>query len=286
MVRTVLCTLLGVMPTFAADNTANYAKDIADFRAARERSISGPDGWSTVVGLAWLKEGLNRVGSDPDSEVALPASVPARVGTIIVKGKQAEFRPSPGVKIPAQTLKDDTTILNIGTVKFFLIERAGKFAIRVKDSDAPTRKEFTHLSWYPPDPAWRIEGKFVPWDKPQMIKFDTVIDGVAEEDQSPGYVTFTKDGQEYRLDTVVDEGELFLIFRDQTSGKTTYPAARFLYADAPKNPATPAPVVLDFNKAINPPCVFTAYATCPLPPPQNRLTLAIAAGELMYNNHR
>ena len=286
MARILLCSLLGVMSLFGADTATNYAKEIADFRAARERSISGPDGWSTVVGLAWLKEGLNRVGSDPDSEVALPAWVPARVGTIIVKAKQAEFRPSPGVKIPAQALKEDTTILTIGSVKFFLIERAGKFAVRVKDADAPTRKEFTHLSWYPPDPAWRIEGKFVPWDKPRTIKFDTVIEGVAEEDQSPGYVTFTKDAHEYRLDAVVDEGELFLIFRDQTSGKTTYPAARFLYAEAPKKLTAPAPVVLDFNKAINPPCVFTAYATCPLPPPQNRLTLAIPAGELMYNNHR
>jgi len=271
-----------LMPASGAD----YAKDIADFRAARERSISGPDGWSTLVGLAWLKEGLNRVGSDPDSEVALPASVPARVGTIILKGAHADFRPSPGIKIPAQELKEDTSILTIGTVKFLLIQRANKFAIRIKDSDAPARKEFTHLSWYPVDPSWRIEAKFTPWDKPRTLKFDTVIDGVSEEDQSPGYVSFSKDGHEYRLDSVVDEGELFLIFRDQTSGKTTYPAARFLYAELPTNLKASLTVVLDFNKAINPPCVFTAYATCPLPPPQNRLTLSITAGELMYNNHR
>jgi uncharacterized protein (DUF1684 family) len=283
MKRTLLFSALAAtVPLLAAD----YAKEIADFRAARERSISSPDGWSTLVGLAWLKEGLNRVGSDPDAEVALPASVPARVGTIILKGKQAEFRPAPGVKIPAQELKEDTTILSIATVKFFLIQRADKFAIRVRDSDAPTRKGFTHLSWYPPDPVWRIEAKFVPWDKPHRMKFDTVIDGVAEDDESPGYVTFTKDGHEYKLDAIVDDGELFLIFRDQTSGKTTYPAARFLYAEMPKNAKAPASVVLDFNKAINPPCVFTAYATCPLPPPQNRLTLAVTAGELMYNNHR
>jgi uncharacterized protein (DUF1684 family) len=281
--RYALLPLLAMsLPLLAAD----YAKEIADFRAARERSISSPDGWSTVVGLSWLKQGLNRVGSDPDSEVPLPASVPARVGTIILKGKQAEFRPSPGVKIPAQDLKEDTTILSVGTVKFFLIQRDGRFGVRVKDSDAPARKEFTHLSWYPPDPAWRIEAKYVPWDKPHTIKFNTVIDGVNEDDESPGYISFMKDGHEYKLDAVIDEGELFLIFRDQTSGKSTYPAARFLYADAPKNLKAPASVVLDFNKAINPPCVFTAYATCPLPPPQNRLTLAIPAGELMYNNHR
>ncbi|HEY7334608.1 MAG TPA: DUF1684 domain-containing protein [Bryobacteraceae bacterium] len=270
------------MPILAAD----YAQEIADFRAARERSIAGADGWSTLVGLSWLKEGLNRVGADPDSEITLPSSVPARVGTIILKSGHADFRPAPGVRIPAQEMKEDSTVLTIGTVKFFLIRRDNKFGIRVKDRDAPTREKFTHLSWYPVDPSWRIEAKYTPWDKPRQLKFDTVIDGVREEDSSPGSVAFTKDGREYRLDVVIDEGELFLIFRDQTSGKSTYAAARFLYAEAPKNLKTPSTVVLDFNKAINPPCVFTAYATCPLPPPQNRLTLAITAGELMYNNHR
>src|SRR5262249_18626101 len=107
-----------------------------------------------------------------------------------------------------------------------------------------------------------------------------------EEDDSPGYVTFSHNGREFRLEPVLDEGELFFIFKDETSGKTTYPATRFLYAAAPKNLKAPATVVLDFNKAINPPCVFTAFATCPLPPPQNRLALAVTAGELMYNNHR
>ena len=281
--RTFFILLFGVMtiPLHAAD----YASEVADFRAARERSISSAEGWSTVVGLAWLKEGLNRVGSDPDSEVALPSSVPARVGTIILKGKNAEFRPAPGIKIPAQELKEDTTILSVGTVKFFLIGRDNRFAIRVKDSDAPARKEFTHLSWFPVDPAWRVEARYTPWDKPRTIKFDTVIDGVKEEDQSPGYVAFNKDGHEYRLDAVIDDGELFLIFRDQTSGKTTYPSARFLYAEPPKNLKAPATVALDFNRAINPPCVFTAYATCPLPPPQNRLAVAVTAGELMYTAH-
>src|SRR6516225_5547639 len=212
-----------VMPIFAAD----YAREIADFRAARERSISSPDGWISLAGLSWLKEGLNRVGSDPASEVPLPPTVPARVGTIILKGGHADFRPAPGVKIQAQEMKEDSTILAIGTVKF-----------------------------------------------------DTVIDGLQEEDSSPGYMTFAKDGREYRLDAVVDEDQLFLIFRDQTSGKSTYAAARFLYAELPKDLKATSAVVLDFNKAINPPCVFTPYATCPLPPPQNRLSLAVTAGEL------
>lgn len=274
--------LMAAFPAIAAD----YAGQIADFRAERERSIAGPDGWATLIGLDWLKPGLNRVGSDPESEVPLPSSVPARVGTIILKDGRADFRPAPGVKIPAQEMKEDATVLTIGTVKFFLIRRENKFGIRVKDSDASTRKEFTHLSWYPVDPSWRIEAKFTPWDNPHTLKFDTVIDGLQEEDTSPGFVAFVKDSREYKLDAVTDEGELFLIFRDQTSGKSTYAAARFLYAELPKNLKSASMVTLDFNKAINPPCVFTPYATCPLPPPQNRLPLAVTAGELMYNNHR
>jgi uncharacterized protein len=274
--------LMAAIPGLAAD----YARQIADFRAERERSIAGPDGWATLVGLDWLKPGLNRVGSDPESEVPLPPSVPARVGTIILSRGRADFRPAPGVKIPAQEMKEDATVLTVGTVKFFLIRREEKFGIRVKDSEAPTRKEFTHLSWYPVDPSWRIEAKFTPWDKARTLKFDTVIDGLQEEDTSPGFVAFVKDGREYKLDAVTDEGELFLIFRDQTSGKSTYAAARFLYAELPKNLKISSLVTLDFNKAMNPPCVFTPYATCPLPPPQNRLPLAVTAGELMYNNHR
>src|SRR5215469_3214762 len=189
-----------VMPILAGD----YASEIADFRAARERSISSPDGWSSLVGLSWLKEGLNRVGADPASEVPLPSSVPLRVGTIILKGGRADFRPAPGVKIAAQEMKEDSTMLAVGTVKFFLIRRGEKFGIRVKDSDAPARKEFTRLSWYPVDPGWRIEAKFTPWDKPRTLKFETVIDGFEEEDSSPGFVTFVKDGREYHLDAVVD----------------------------------------------------------------------------------
>ena len=127
--RTFVILLFGVI-TFRL-HAADYAREVADFQAARERSISSAEGWSTVVGLAWLKEGLNRVGSDPDSEVAIPSSVPARVGTIILKGKNAEFRPAPGIKIPAQELKEDTTILSVGSGKFFLIGRDNRFAIRV-----------------------------------------------------------------------------------------------------------------------------------------------------------
>jgi uncharacterized protein len=253
-----------------------------DFRAAREAEINSDDGWITLVGLHWLKPGVNRVGSDPASEVRLPEKAPRQVGSIIVNGKEARFEPAPGVALSAMALRPDKDILAIGRIRFFLIEREGKLAVRVKDSDSAARKEFTGLRWYPMDPAWKIEAKFHPYTERHTIVFNTMA-GVKESMDSPGYVTFHKNGREFRLDPVTEDNTLFFVFRDLTSGKTTYGGARFLYAE----PAKDGIVVMDFNQAVNPPCVFTPYATCPLPPPQNRLTLNVNAGELMYGkiNH-
>ena len=234
------------------------------------------------------------MGPDPRADVTLPASLPAQVGILTLHTGHVRFQPSAGLVLPAREMKPDKDVVALGTVKFFLIQRDGpdaqgsqqgsgaRFGVRVKDSEAATRKEFTHLSWYPADPNWRIVAKFIPWDKPHFLSFDTVIAGLQERDFSAGTVTFTRDGKEYSLEPAADGS---IVFRDQTTGKATYGAGRFLDIDLPKNLKAANSVVLDFNKAYNPPCVFTAYATCPLPPPQNRLTLAVVAGELMYNGH-
>lgn len=270
----------------AALLAGDYAAGIAKFRADREKSLVREDGWTTVVGLSWLKEGDNRAGSDPKADVPLPASLPAQVGVFTLHSGHVRFQPSAGVKLPAKELKPDSDVVALGTVKFFLIQRgdgpSAKFGVRVKDSDAATRKEFTHLSWYPVDPGWRIVAKYIPWDKPHVLAFDTVVPGLQEQDSSPGTVRFTRDGKEYSLEPAADGS---IVFRDQTAGKATYGAGRFLDIDLPKNLKIAGSVVLDFNEAYNPPCVFTAYATCPLPPPQNHLALTVAAGELMYNGH-
>jgi len=262
---------------------ASYAKEIADFRAHREAEINSDDGWITLVGLHWLKPGENRVGSDPSCEVPLPASAPKRAGAIILGKAGARFVPAPGIQLQEATLRPDEDVLRIGRITFFLIEREGRLAVRVKDNDGEARRAFTGLRWYPTDMAWRIDARFEPWAERHTITFDT-SGGVKEQMESPGYVTFVKNGREFRLEPVWDEGKLFFVFRDQTSGKSTYGGARFLYAAPAKNGI----ISLDFNKAVNPPCVFTPYATCPLPPPQNRLGLQVTAGELMYgeNDHR
>ena len=287
---------MAVTMAFAADTAATgYQRSIAEWRAQREAKLKAEDGWLTVVGLTWLKPGANRVGSDPSFEVRLPKSVPANVGTLTLKAGKVRFTPAPAVAVTMNgaaaketELKPDVDAkydrLAVGRVKFFIIKREDKMGVRIKDNDSAARREFSGLKWYPVDPSWRVTAKYVPFDKPHTMTFDTAV-GVKEQDESPGYVIFQRAGKEYRLEPVVEDNELWFVMRDQTSGKTTYGASRFLYTDLPKAGVKQAGTVeIDFNKAENPPCVFTDYATCPLPPPQNRLPLAVTAGEQMYGN--
>jgi len=287
-----LLLLLGAA-TAAGQPTGGYQKTIADWRRQQEAILKADDGWLTVVGLHWLKEGESRVGSNASFEVPLPKSAPDRVGTLTVKAGKVRFKPAPGVAVslngkPAveAELKSDAEpkydVLAVGKVKFFVIKREDKFGVRVKDNDSAARKQFSGLRWYPVDPSWLIQAKFVPWDKPHPLTFDTAV-GVKERDESPGYVSFQRNGKRFTMEPVVDGKQLWFVMRDGTSGKTTYAASRFLYADLPKDGVQKSGMVdLDFNRAENPPCVFTDFATCPLPPPQNRLALEVTAGEQMY----
>jgi uncharacterized protein (DUF1684 family) len=285
--------ILAVAGVAADKPVPNYQRAVSEWRAEREAKLKADDGWLTVVGLTWLKEGDNRVGSNPNFEVRLPKTAPDKVGTLTLKAGKVRFRPEKGVAVTMNgttaketELKPDIDAnydrLAVGRVKFFIIQREDKFGVRIKDNDSAARREFTGLKWYPVDPSWRVQAKFVPWDKPYKVTFDTAA-GVKEQDESPGYVSFRRGGKEYRLEPVVEDNELSFVMRDQTSGKTTYGASRFLYAAMPKNGVKQSGAVeLDFNKAENPPCVFTDFATCPLPLPQNRLPLAVTAGEMMY----
>ena len=269
----------------AANPSGNYRQQVEQWRVQHQKELTADDGWLTVAGLDWLKGGENRVGTDPASEVPLPPnSAPKHVATISFHAGQAVLHPTPGVPLmlngkPAKetALHEDTDVLTINRLKFYLIRRGDRTGIRLKDNESPERKRFAGLTWYPIDPSWRIRAKFTAWDTPHTLAFTNTI-GQRETEQSPGYVTFTKDGKEFRLEPMLDDGKLFFVFRDLTSGKTTYGASRFLYTE----PAKDGFAVLDFNQAENPPCAFTAYATCPLPAPQNRLNLAIEAGELKY----
>jgi uncharacterized protein len=253
----------------------NYARDVERYRAQREASLKQDDSWLTVVGLFRLKEGDNRVGSGEANEIALPEPVAAHAGKITFSKGQAIYYAEGR---PGTILRPNVDVITVGTVKFFVIKRGEESFIRVKDNNSKIRRDFTGLKWFPIDASWKIEAKFTPYEKPKTLLFDSQ-NGVKQPMQSPGFATFTRDKKEYRLEPVTEGRELFFIFRDTTSNKTTYGAARFLYAE----PSKDGSVILDFNKAINPPCAFTPYATCPLPQPQNRLTLAVTAGEKKYS---
>jgi uncharacterized protein (DUF1684 family) len=263
---------------------AQYRSQVEQWRQQREAGLKADGGWLTVTGLSWLKDGDNTLGSDASNDILLPPGSPAHLGNIKLASGHAIFTASgPGV-----TLKDKPVIetevrptgsdaLEAGPLQLLVIKRGERLALRLKDNDSKQRRDFTHLSWYPIQADWRIKAKFIPAQSPTKIVFDTVI-GEQESSSSPGYVEFERGGATYRLQAAAEGRRLFFVIRDQTSGKTTNAASRFLYADAPRDGS----VMLDFNKAENPPCAFTAYATCPLPPPQNRLLLAITAGEKKY----
>ena len=259
----------------------------------RIATLTSDDGWLTLVGLYWLNEGQNSVGSDKGSAVVLPAKAPAELGTFFKKGENVTLELKPGVTLlsgdqlfTGGPVRSDASgqpdMLRLGSLRLLVIKRGEKLGIRVKDSEADARRDFHAIPMYPASAKWRIEARFEPATEARSIAVPTVL-GTVEQMSSPGSVLFSVGGKEYRLDPVVEPGEnsLFFIFGDQTNRTETYGAGRFLYTEMPVN----GRVVLDFNRAVNPPCAFSPYATCPLPPRQNKLALRVEAGEKRYGNH-
>jgi uncharacterized protein len=275
----------------AAESPADFPQIEKTWRESREKRLKSPNGWLTLVGLSWLSTGENTVGSDPASAVVLPEKTPKRAGVLVLAGGRVTLKPAPGSGItiegkPAgeQVLGDDmaehTDVMKIGEVSFYVIRRGERFGVRVKDPDGPARTQFKGVEYFPPDPKWRVEATFVPYDVPHQIQIPNVL-GETETMDAPGLVKFTVDGKTYTLAPVIDdpkEPSLWFIFKDQTSAKETYGGGRFLYAEMPKDGKT----IVDFNQAYNPPCAFTPYATCPLPPKDNWLPLRVEAGEKAY----
>ena len=279
---------LGLLSVSAPAQDA-YIKSVDAWHAGRVARLVAEDGWLSLIGRDWLNPGENTLGSAPGSTVLLPVwAAPARAGLFILEGTTVSFRPLPGSGLllngkPAieAILTSDADgkpdLLQAGRVRFYVIRRGNRFGVRLKDPEAPTRKAFHGVPRYPVDPVWRVEADFLPYAVPQIRNIPTVL-GTTEPMAVPGLLRFKLGGQEVTLEPVVEDPEhpeLFLIFKDTTSAHGTYPAGRFLYADMPKD----GKVILDFNRAVNPPCAFTLFATCPLPPKQNQLIIAITAGE-------
>jgi uncharacterized protein len=271
-----------------------YQQSIEQWRAQRVARLTAPDGWLSLIGLEWLQDGANKVGSAPDNDVVLQAG-PAHLGVVTLdKAGQVHITLADGSgatvdgkPVHEATLVDDMhvtgnaspTTVAFGTASFYVIDREGRKALRVKDATATTRQHFLGIDYFPIDPSWRIVADWVPFDPPHDLQMGSVI-GTIDTVKVPGKAVFTRDGHTYELLPYQEEpgGELFFVLADRTSGHETYGAARFLYAALPVN----GKVVLDFNEAYNPPCAFTSFATCPLAPPENRLDLRITAGEKKY----
>jgi uncharacterized protein (DUF1684 family) len=302
---------------FREAGQTDYAGSITTWRHERLERLTSDDGWLTVAGLFWLDEGDHRAGAGAGNDIVLPAgSTPARVGVFTFHAGRTTFRPEPGVAPtlngrplsatpgPAGTdprpagapgaavtggveLRADQPgppdVLALNDLSMFVIKRGDRFGIRLRDKNAPARRDFKGLSYFPIRKEYRIVAEFTPYDPPRSIPIPNIL-GTVEEMPCPGFVRFTLDGKSLRLEPVIEEPgarELFYIFRDETSGVETYPSGRFFYTPMPEN----GKVILDFNKAYNPPCAFTPYATCPLPPKQNWLPVRVEAGEKSYGHH-
>ncbi|MFL6335377.1 MAG: DUF1684 domain-containing protein [Pyrinomonadaceae bacterium] len=283
-------------PTQQAAATVSYEEGLEQWKAKRLANFKGEDSWLTLIGLFWFKEGENRFGSDPTNEIVLPGDkAPALAGTLRLAAGKVTIDAKPDAKItskgqPVTTLElksDDEdggpTVLEMGTLSFHVVKRGERLGLRVKDRANPARAEFKGTDYYPADRKWVVGARFEPYNPPKQVPILNVL-GMETEETSPGELAFEVDGHPYKLEALKEKGEeqFFIIFADQTSGKETYGAGRYLYADPP---GADGRVTLDFNRAYSPPCAFTRYATCPLPPAQNRLPLRVEAGERYLGSH-
>ena len=287
--------LVGLAAGIGADEA--YRAEVEKWRANREARLKADGGWLSLAGLFWLNEGPNRFGTDPAGDIVLPeGSAPAKAGVFELKAGQVTVALLPGAsgRLAGQpvssptAMRPDTSgtpdVLEMGTLSMNVIKRGDKYGIRLKDKNSAVRRGFLGLKWFDVKEDYRVEARFVSYPQPKPVKVPNVL-GQSESMPSPGYAEFTLNGKAVKLDGVMEDPQaeqLFFILRDQTSGKETYGAGRFLYAELPKA----GKIVLDFNKAYSPPCAFTPYATCPLPPPQNWMPVRVEAGEMAYGGHR
>jgi uncharacterized protein (DUF1684 family) len=275
----------------AAENLQDEDARIAGWRAKRLASLTSETGWLTPIALYWLKDGENSFGRGTAQAFSLDdAALAADTGAFVLTDghvryvAHASVMTYRGKPVASLELKSDAdekpTELIAGSLHFMLIDRVGHLGIRVRDSVSPNRLQFKGLQYFPVRADWRIQARFEPYVPERHVPITNIL-GMTQDMVSPGAIVFEREGRSWRLDAILEapgDDELFVMFSDATSGEQTYGAGRFLYVGLPHADR----IEVDFNEAFNPPCAFTDFATCPLPPPQNRLALAIDAGELKY----
>lgn len=294
-----LCVLFSVA-TFGQDTS--FQEDLAAWRKQYVAGLLKPDGWLSLTGLEWLQPGDNSLGSAPDSKIHLAAGSPAYLAILHLEGEIVTLNPPSGGFPPdflvagapakpqplrAEANNDKVSPhLTVGTLNMYVIRREARFALRIKDSHSPGIVGFHGLKLYPPDAAYRVTAKWIPYSPAKTITLATLV-GTSYDQPVPGAAEFMLAGKTFRLEPVLEDpavAKLFFILRDTTSATTTYGACRFLYTGFPTNGLDkPGELVLDFNRLENPPCAYTPFSTCPLPPPGNRLPIALPVGEQRYH---
>jgi uncharacterized protein len=281
----------------------SWRKDLLEWRVKHAAELQKPDGWLSLAGLEWLQPGDNSFGAAADNKIHLAHTQVAHLGALQLDGQSVRlieptggFPPDflvAGAAAKSQVLRVDADSdqnaphLTVGTLNMYVIRRGDRFALRVKDSKSQALQGFHGLKWYAPDAAYRVTAKWIPYNPPKTVALETLA-GTHYSQPVPGAAEFKLAGETYRLEPVLEDSDpskLFFILRDTTSTSTTYGACRFLYTARPSEGVAKAgELVLDFNHLENPPCAYTPFATCPLPPPGNRLHIALPAGEQRYHD--
>lgn len=286
--------ILIVLVSCSKEVDPKYQKEVNDWHKDRIERLKKPDGWLSLAGLFWLKEGENTFGSDSSNDIIFPkwkakpfmGSFFLDKGKVTVKMNYGLLLSKDKNKIQeiqmVNDIESEPTILKFGSLSWNIIKRSGNmYGVRLRDSENELIKKFKGIDRFEVNPEWRIEAEFHPYTPAKKLEIPNII-GTIDEEICPGYLTFKYDDKQYKVDVLNSGHQLFLIFADLTNGEETYGAGRFLMID---RPAPNGKTIIDFNKSYNPPCAFTKYATCPLPPKQNKLKLRIEAGEKKYGNH-
>lgn len=284
--RTFLLAALAVAPALAADPA--YVKSVEDWRARAESSLRRDNGWLTLAGRFVMKPGDNTFGTGENNDIVFPKGLgPERMGTLHVEPGKVTLALAPGIEMEKDGMPFAERVMgtdlekrdwvNNDRIAFHVIEREGRYILRLADNQSDVRRNFQGRVWYDVNERYRVKAKYVPYNPPRKIPIVNVLDEVSDE-PSPGYVEFKLNGRTHRLDVVGDDDDgLFIIMKDATAGKTTYGSGRFLYVE--KKPKPNETFRLDLNRAYNPPCAFSEFTTCPLPPKQNILKVKVEAGE-------
>ncbi|MBC7920196.1 MAG: DUF1684 domain-containing protein [Ferruginibacter sp.] len=273
------------------DADPTYEAEIKAWHRNRIASLKSERGWLNLAGLFWLKEGNNTFGSDRENDVVFPKGA-AVIGSFELKNGQVSVRTEPGVGVTADgqpvternvfaAKETPPPVLQLGSLRWFVIRRGDRYGVRLRDLESPLLTEFKGIETFPIQPEWRVAARLETHNPPKMLTVTDIV-GTTSRQPAAGTLVFDVKGKTYRLDATAEGDHLFVVFADETNAEETYGAGRFVYVD---QPGADGKTFVDFNKAYNPPCAFTPYATCPLPSKDNRLAIRVVAGEKNYGDH-